>query len=1186
MTVTMTRPVAAPPQEPAGKPARGSAERTAVITLVLAVIFQPVLHPTGPGNSSPVDVLLIASVITALVWLSGTHRKLRAPYVFPILLFIGAGAASGLVSPLPTTALNSLAIDILLFMWCTTVVNVTSGPRAMRYVLTAWSWSGIFWAALFVLAKLGHLTPLEGINPADGNRLAFTFGDPNYASWYWDATIFVVFATRVPRRRWMRLAGYGLLLWSLALTESNGGALALAVGITFLVTYRYYRRHGWAGALAVLLTVALAGGTFFTAVPLSSLRQWALNSHVSLLINSVGRSAQSSNERTLLIQESIAVYQHSDGVLGMGPMSTKQLLADWYYPYANEAHDDWLAALSERGVIGLFALMLLAGSIIARAGPVLRRPLSAPMAAAVPAPAGIVAAVLALGINSFFEEILHFRTLWLLFGIVAVLGRDAWQRNQSGRQRRFAGHRPPAISKLATLPPAMTPASRGAEDSPRRLPGPYLKPVSASLPGGGPGSAPRPASRQVMTNLGAQGGALACVSVASLLVARIGGPTVLGYYALLRVLPWLFGVIISCGLPTAAAYFMAGDRGKDRRSRPTITALALAGAAVSALAWIGCAAPFHHVFFREMPLDLVLAMTVSVVTSLINVTAKACCQGSGDIAGANLLIVAEEFWFIPTYVTVRLVTGEGGLTLMVASLIFSGLLYTVTALVRLTRRGFFRGWGLPEPRMARQVVTFGARGQLGNLLWLTNLRFDFVLIGALAGPAVLGVYAVASKFAELMRLVPTAVNYVLYPRFAHAGRATATAEARRLLPLSTALTVAVTPFLAAATLIALPLLYGEAYRGAVRPAEIIIIGLSVEGAAAVASAYLVGIGRPGLNSVGMGVGTVITVTLDVLLIPRMGAMGGAITSAVTYLTTTTVLFLLARGQFRAQPRADGLPPEILADSRARRVVDVLAAAAALAVSGPVIGALAAAVRLTSPGPAFYRQVRVGRSGEPFTIFKLRSMVTGADLAGPLVTGRADSRVTRLGAVLRVTKLDELPQLLNVLKGDMTLIGPRPEVPRYIPCYTSDELKTLNVRPGLTGAGQLYYRRLEQAPAPGEQDPAQDPEQYYVHQELHPKLGVDLDYLRRRSLGYDLLIVARTIALVAGLGRRATAPAPQGAPAIVTAPHPAGQPGNGYASNGHSGNGALLPPPPRKPQAAEAAAAADPRPHPRSGAGQP
>ncbi len=135
MTPTMIRPVSPPREEPdtPAPLARGSAQRTAVVTLVLAIIFQPILHPTGPGNSSPVDLLVIAAIVTAMVWLAGTHRKLRAPYVIPAALFIAAGAASGLVSSLPTTALITVVIDILLFAWCTTVVNVLSAPRAMRY---------------------------------------------------------------------------------------------------------------------------------------------------------------------------------------------------------------------------------------------------------------------------------------------------------------------------------------------------------------------------------------------------------------------------------------------------------------------------------------------------------------------------------------------------------------------------------------------------------------------------------------------------------------------------------------------------------------------------------------------------------------------------------------------------------------------------------------------------------------------------------------------------------------------------------------------------------------------------------------------------------------------------------------------------------------------------------------------
>ena len=629
--------------------------------------------------------------------------------------------------------------------------------------------------------------------------------------------------------------------------------------------------------------------------------------------------------------------------------------------------------------------------------------------------------------------------------------------------------------------------------------------------------------------------------MASLLVARTGGPTVVGEYALIRVLPWLFGVIFSCGLPTASAFFLAGDYGRDRRVRPTLTLMAVAGAAIGSLAWLACAIPFHHVFFKQMPISLVFLMTVLVVTQLWTVTAKGCCQGAGDIMGANLVIVAEELWFVPIYPAVLLTVGYKGATSVVIALIASGTLAMLTGFVRLRQRGFFTGWGRPSRALAKKIAAFGGRGQLGNMLWLMNLRFDFILLGALAGPAVLGIYAVASKFAELMRLAPTALNYVLYPRFARLEADEATREARRLLVQATALTLILTPILAVVTFIGLPLFYGKAFRSAVTPAEIIIIGLSIEGAAAVASAFLLGRGRPGLNSVGMGVGAVITVTLDTILIPRYGALGGAITSAITYLITTTVLVLLARYQFRVITAKGGHATarlKVAPDSGLRRAVDVLVAGLVLMIAGPVIALLAAAVRLTSRGPAFYRQVRIGSSGEQFTILKLRSMVSGADQAGPLVTSRADSRVTALGALLRATKLDELPQLINVLRGDMTLIGPRPEVPRFIPCYDDDEIEILSVRPGLTGPGQIFYTKVQQATVLD----GVDPEQHYATCELHAKLAIDLDYLRRRSLRFDLLIVVRTVLLLTKLAKPMAAPEEAEELAFTRVPAPGTAPG--------------------------------------------
>jgi hypothetical protein len=432
MTMTLDRALRrdlgpAPTLEPVGGPGprRGSVERTAMVTLTAAFIFQPILHPSGPGNSSPVDILTLASIATAAIWATSGHHKLRAPYFIPVALMVAAGAASGLVGSLPNLALVTLAVDVLLFAWCTTVVNVLSSPRAMRWALAAWSWSGIFWAGVVIVAWLGHITALEGLQAAEGNRVLFTFGDPNYASTYWDATIFVVYAARTPSSRWMRITGYVMLTWALALTESNGGALALGIGIFFLLLVKSYRKRGWIGSAATALVICLGVGGFFTAFPLNSIRQWAASSNQPLLVNSIGRSAQSSAERGELITETRQLYEQSDGIVGLGPASTKPLLTTLLYPYANEAHDDYLAALVERGPVGLLGLLLLVGSAISRAAPIVRRPLSARYAAVVPVPAGLVAALLTLSVNSFYEEILHFRFLWALLGIVAVLGKDA-----------------------------------------------------------------------------------------------------------------------------------------------------------------------------------------------------------------------------------------------------------------------------------------------------------------------------------------------------------------------------------------------------------------------------------------------------------------------------------------------------------------------------------------------------------------------------------------------------------------------------------------------------------------------------------------------------------------------------------------------------------------------------------------
>ncbi|HVQ35680.1 MAG TPA: sugar transferase [Candidatus Bathyarchaeia archaeon] len=213
-------------------------------------------------------------------------------------------------------------------------------------------------------------------------------------------------------------------------------------------------------------------------------------------------------------------------------------------------------------------------------------------------------------------------------------------------------------------------------------------------------------------------------------------------------------------------------------------------------------------------------------------------------------------------------------------------------------------------------------------------------------------------------------------------------------------------------------------------------------------------------------------------------------------------------------------PGIREDTPLRRAVDVVVATGSLVVLAPVFAVVAVAIKLESAGPVFFAQRRVGVEERPFRIFKFRSMVQDASRKGPKISGKRDPRITRVGGVLRATKLDEFPQLWNVLRGEMTLIGPRAEIPEMVAHYTEEEKLTLRVRPGLTCPGQLHFTTDQAADLDG----IEDPEAHYVETQLHPKLALDLAYLRRRSLATDLSVVGKTLVVMAQALTRAGADA--------------------------------------------------------------
>lgn len=189
----------------------------------------------------------------------------------------------------------------------------------------------------------------------------------------------------------------------------------------------------------------------------------------------------------------------------------------------------------------------------------------------------------------------------------------------------------------------------------------------------------------------------------------------------------------------------------------------------------------------------------------------------------------------------------------------------------------------------------------------------------------------------------------------------------------------------------------------------------------------------------------------------------------------------------------------------KRLVDAAASFAGLVLLSPVWFVVGVLVKCTSPGPILFRQERIGRDGKVFRILKFRSMVVDADKKGGGITVAGDARVTRLGTLLREFKIDELPQLWNVLTGEMSLVGPRPELPQYVSNYTPEQRLVLCVRPGITDIASIRYRHEEAILAQHE-----NPQQFYRNVVLPEKLKLNIRYIRSISLSGDITLIMQTL----------------------------------------------------------------------------
>lgn len=192
---------------------------------------------------------------------------------------------------------------------------------------------------------------------------------------------------------------------------------------------------------------------------------------------------------------------------------------------------------------------------------------------------------------------------------------------------------------------------------------------------------------------------------------------------------------------------------------------------------------------------------------------------------------------------------------------------------------------------------------------------------------------------------------------------------------------------------------------------------------------------------------------------------------------------------------------------AKRLFDLFWSLLGLVLLSPVLVLVALAVKLEDGGPVFFRQVRIGRQGRPFRIWKFRTMVVDAERQGRSITVGEDPRITRIGRLLRNTKLDEIPQLLNVAVGEMSLVGPRPEVPRYVDLYSEAQRAILALRPGITDLASIKYRHESELLAE-----SMDPDQTYIQILLPDKIRINLAYASRAGLWSDFLVILATLGL--------------------------------------------------------------------------
>jgi hypothetical protein len=394
-------------------------ERLAVRMTAAAVAMLPLLRPGGPANIAPADIFIGLALASCLLWAGTSGHRWRFPYIVPVALFIGGGALGALRGPVPGTGAIALVQDVILLLWCWTLVNVASNAERFRTIVRTWIYSSLVWTALLFVGLGTGLTLLTGQTEREGVRTSLTFIDPNISGNYYFVSMMLMCAAQFPRRRGRRYAAYAMMVAAIFTTGSSGALVSLILGVAVAAVLGIHRRAGLVPAITAACLGLIVFGVVHNNVKMASIQAQAAGSQYKFIRDGIGREDQSVEFRSQLLQESRGLYERS-GALGAGPVSTKVRLERAQEPFVKEAHDDYLAAIVERGVVGFGGLILLLAIVARRSLSLASRPIRRGFGDVIVKPNALVGALAGTLAAAAVYEVLHVRHVWALFSIIAA----------------------------------------------------------------------------------------------------------------------------------------------------------------------------------------------------------------------------------------------------------------------------------------------------------------------------------------------------------------------------------------------------------------------------------------------------------------------------------------------------------------------------------------------------------------------------------------------------------------------------------------------------------------------------------------------------------------------------------------------------------------------------------------------